>query len=327
MSRKRDTNWSRGEITTLLDSIIEFTKTRAADSKKTNSREIFEYAARKMGEKGHHSRAQREKCRTKWKKMKEEFTQAKRAKEGDTRFKEAPGIQPFYERMEEFINGNFDNISPHSTIVRRTSSLSSSGGRSSLGSSSTTRTSARIAANSTSAPNGNSATISSTDNATNPNETLLIKPTNVNDYSSPPRQNSRLQSTPTSNAVAANNNSSINNHIQASLIVPNQQQHQTDNLHQSITGDQLCTYPNYTGGFSNNVPATTASSNVSLLNPGNDINLPNHSASDGHADISYRVSSGCRQITIFGDHDVDIKFRGDCVTINKINVDYQLQDT
>lgn len=203
MSRKRDTNWSKDEIKVLLDSMMEITRKRAQDGKRINSREIFEYAAKKLGEKGHSSRAEREKCRAKWKKMKEEYTHAKKAREGDSRYKEAPGILPFFDMVEMFINSNYDNISPHSTLVRRTYSIS------------------------------------------NP--------------SSPDMRPCAL--------IAVNANGTT--------------------------------------------PTTTTTSNSSIDNDSSSTNL--------NADISYRVTSGFRQITIFGDHDVDIKFRGDCVTINKID--------
>lgn len=248
MSRKRDTNWTRDEIKVLLDSIMEITKTRAADGKRTNSREVFEYAAKKMGERGHSSRAEREKCRTKWKKMKEEFTHAKRAREGDNRFKEAPGIQPFYERMKEFIDGNFDNISPHSTIVRRTPSLSNK----------THRASARIAASTASS--------------------------NDTEY-------------PENSSVTPGSNTSSNTNLNSNITpIGTNPQH-------AIPNGQTCIYTTY--NTNSQIGNIETSARAELTS----------------ADISYRVSSGCRQITIFGDHDVDIKFRGDCVTINKIDVD------
>lgn len=260
MSRKRDTNWSRDEITVLLDSIMGITKTN--DGKKTNSREVFEFAAKKMAEKGHTSRAEREKCRTKWKKMKEEFTHAKKAREGDSRYKEAPGLTPFFDRMEEFINGSYDNISPHSTIVRRTSSLSSS-------------QNTRLSSGSSNNNNNN------TGSGNNMN---IMPPTNIN--------------------------------------LPTSHQHQP-----TFPNGELCTlYNNYNSNNGNNVNSsiinsvnanTTASANL-LNNSDDQIQIQ----AAEHADISYRVGTGCRQITIFGDHDVDIKFRRGCVTINKINVEY-----
>lgn len=275
MSRKRDTNWSRDEITVLLDSIMEITQTRASDGKRTNSREVFEFAAKKMADKGHTSRAEREKCRTKWKKMKEEFTHAKRAREGDSRYKEAPGMQPFYSRMEEFINGNFDNISPHSTIVRRTSSLSSS--RTTSSSSGGMRTSARIAANfggtasttTSSSPsnNNNDNTDTSSTIVTKINTCTELPPATIH---TPSNNTSHVSTTASANSLSATSNTPIAVEDTCPTVMPS--------LHnQNTTPDQ--------------------------------------------ADTSYRVtySSGYRQITIFGDHDVDIKLRGDCVTINKIH--------
>lgn len=331
MSRRRDTNWSRDEITVLLDSIMEITKTRAEDGKRTNSREVFEYAAKMMGEKGHTSRAEREKCRTKWKKMKEEFTHAKRARDGDTRYKEAPGIQPFYERMEEFINGNFDNISPHSTIVRRSSNISSNNKTSG-----TSRTSARIAANtngvlSNTDNNDTSSTIVTRTNASSNYTSSVPTPSNPSPSS---RQNSRSSS---GNSSVGNNNS-INNLLTSTITGSNintshnshdhhhhhhhnphhnQYHHSNTNSNnnhqqQAVPNGELCTIYSYNNATNNN--------NNGILNNASD---PLHHIQPAeHADISYRVSTGCRQITIFGDHDVDIKFRGDCVTINKISTDY-----
>lgn len=311
MSRKRDTNWSRDEISVLLDSIMEITKTRASDGKKTNSREVFEFAAKKMGEKGHPSRAEREKCRTKWKKMKEEFTHAKRAREGDSRYKEAPGIQPFYERLEEFINGSYDNISPHSTIVRRTSSLSSSRQSSTTG----MRTSARIAANTNGTSNDNNDTSSTIVTRTNMS---IDYPPNMHTSPSPRQNNSRNNN---ENNTNTNNNGSIIPPTSSNLNLQTSHQQQ-----QAIANGGLCTM--YTP-YSNNNPSTTTNNSINsatntitvasnLLSSNDPIQIQ----STEHADISYRVSSGFRQITIFGDHDVDIKFRKDCVTINKIDVDY-----
>lgn len=310
MSRKRDTNWSRDEISVLLDSIMEITKTRASDGKKTNSREVFEYAAKKMGEKGHPSRAEREKCRTKWKKMKEEFTHAKRAREGDSRYKEAPGIQPFYERLEEFINGNYDNISPHSTIVRRTSSLSSSRQSSTSG----MRTSARIAANTNGTSNDNNDTSS----------TIVTRTNMSTDYPS------NMHTSPSSRQNFRNNNNDNNTNINNSSIIPptNLNLQASHQQQQTIANGGLCTI--YTPFNNNSNTTTTNNNNNNSTTNANTVasnllssNDPTQIQSTEHADISYRVSTGFRQITIFGDHDVDIKFRKDCVTINKINVEYQ----
>lgn len=321
MSRKRDTNWSRDEISVLLDSIVEITKTRASDGKKTNSREVFEYAAKKMGEKGHPSRAEREKCRTKWKKMKEEFTHAKRARDGDSRYKEAPGIQPFYERLEEFINGSYDNISPHSTIVRRTSSLSSSRQSSHAGQ----RASARIAANTNGTSNDNNDTSSTIVTRTNISTEF---PPNM--HTSPSsRQNSRNNdnntNTTNSSTIPPTNtdlNSQASHHHQQQQHHHNQQQQQ-----QAIANGGLCTiYAPYSNS-SNNTTTTNnnnGTTNASAIASTNLLssNDPIQVQTTEHADISYRVSTGFRQITIFGDHDVDIKFRRDCVTINKIDIEF-----
>jgi len=296
MARRRDTNWSRDEITVLLDSIEEITKTGAEDGKRISSKEVFEYAAKKMGERGHNSRADREKCRTKWKKMKEEYMQAIRAREGDTRCKEAPGILPFFSRMEEFVNGSFDNISPHSTIVRRRSSLAANKPSQAM------RSSARLAA-STAGPTS----VDGTDTSS----TIVTK---INlDYGPndgpQARQTSRLSSSGSIN----NSHSVLPTPTTASLT--NGHDHQDQ---QPVPSDDLCMYTSYSDGAPN--------THGSLLTGSQE---PAHSQphSNEHADISYRVSNGCRQITIFGDHDVDIKFRGDCVTINKINVDYPTVDS
>lgn len=315
MSRKRDTNWTRDEISVLLDSIMEITRTRAEDGKRTNSREVFEFAARRMGEKGHTSRAEREKCRTKWKKMKEEFTHAKRAREGDARYKEAPGIQPFYDRMEEFINGNFDNISPHSTIVRRSSSISNHTTASSIRSSPGSRASARIAANTNgtalSNDNDTSSTIVTKTNASSEYSSSAVQ--TPSDSNSSSRQNSRLSS-------ASNNNLFPSATVTATTTTNSPT---TDHMHhnhqqQAIPNGDLCTI--YTSYNHNNNTLNSNNNSNKMLNNSND--SMHHLQPAEHADISYRVSTGCRQITIFGDHDVDIRFRGDCVTINKISADY-----
>lgn len=387
MSRRRDTNWSRDEITVLLDSITEITRLRADDGKRTNSREVFEYAAKKMGERGHVSRAEREKCRTKWKKMKEEFTHAKRARDGDSRFKEAPGIQPFYDRMEEFINGTFDNISPHSTIVRRTSSLSSSSGNgsSSLGysrQSSGMRTSARLAANTNGVPSNDPKVDITVTNLSRTNSGSSEYQSNQIASSAPSassRQNSSRHSSSSSSNNTISSRSSIVDIIDSNINIGKQQNQMTTESNSStinITGDtgnsnvsntvsnailstnassttiaaplqshnqpkantnsEVCTI--HTSYRKNNpISTTTNVSTISNAMNNNDSVATGHHfsnlqmlsdttpvplASADHADISYRVSTGCRQITIFGDHDVDIKFRGDCVTINKINTDY-----
>lgn len=305
MSRKRDTNWSRDEITVLLDSITEITKMRANDGKRTNSREVFEYAAKKMGERGHTCRAEREKCRTKWKKMKEEFTYAKRARDGDHRFREAPGIMPFYARMEEFINGSFENISPHSTIVRRTSS---SVGRRLSGQ----RTSARIAANT----NGSA----STDN-NDTSSSIVTRIDTGSEFHSNMQTPSNASSTRQTSRLTSNNcnNADRSTTVQTSTTnsLPTGQQQQ------AIPNGELCTTiytTTYNNNNNNNNTSNTSSTNMLSTSSNND-SMQLQSPTD-QADISYRVSTGCRQITIFGDHDVDIKFRGDCVTINKIDVDY-----
>jgi hypothetical protein len=379
MSRKRDTNWTRDEITVLLDSIIEFTKMRAEDGRRTSSREVFEYAAKKLGEKGHTSRAEREKCRTKWKKMKEEFNHAKKAREtGEGRV--APGIEPFYSRMLEFNNGNFQNISPHSTIVRRSSSISSNinnisnssnsnmnsnmtnntnngpslnnrrnteNGSTPPSSSNTapcassgsgnrlthsgSRASARIAAN----ING----IVSTD-ASDTSSTMVTRQTNANagsdistgaqtlaDSSPMSRQHSRLITSSTNNgsisngiypsvAQIQNDAMTANNHPQLHHQINTTLQLQQNDPQRLIPNGDTCN--SYSSVSKHNSPTTTHDNNNSLLNTSND--TVSHMHRD--TDISYRVSSGFRQITIFGDHDVDIKFRENCVTINKISPDY-----
>ena len=306
MSRKRDTNWSRDEITVLLDSMMEITKKRAQDGRRTNSREIFEYAAKKLGEKGHSSRAEREKCRAKWKKMKEEYTHAKRAREGDTRYKEAPGILPFFDRIDTFIDGNFDNISPHSTIVRRTCSVSSR-------SSPAMRSSARIAANTNGTTPTTTTSNSSMDN-NDTNSTNLNRTNASSEFSSNLHILTNLNPTPISSQMSrvssANNSTTSSEALPASNVALPANHHQT-----AIPNGELCAiYPNYNSGSTAN--------NSSIMSSGVD-----SISAQQQADISYRVSSGCRQITIFGDHDVDIKFRGDCVTINKIDVDYGTADT
>lgn len=320
MSRKRDTNWSKDEITVLLDSIIEITKMRAEDRKRTNSREVFEYAAKKLGENGHSSRAEREKCRTKWKKMKEEFTHAKRAREGDSRFKEAPGIQPFYSRIEEFINGNFDNISPHSTIVRRTSSLTSD--RPSAG----MRTSARIAATSNGTTSTNTSTVTANTTENNDTSSTIVTRENINTEnplstrntpshtSTPSRQNSRSSSGSTNHNVKQQAPSSSSSTSSSTVNLSTSQHQPQPN---AISNDEMCAI--YTSELTRDQTSTTLSVG------GNDsmVRIP----TTEQADISYRVSTGCRQITIFGDHDVDIKFRGDRVTINKIVAGYPVADT
>lgn len=362
MSRKRDTNWTRDEITVLLDSIMEITRTRAEDGRRTNSREVFEFAAKQMGEKGHSSRAEREKCRTKWKKMKEEFTHAKRAREGDTRYKEAPGIQPFYERMEEFINGNFDNISPHSTIVRRSSSISSSNNTNSSSSNAkpslASRASARIAANNTNGAPPNDTTNNEASGTTSAAAPKTI--TNESDYSSTTqtpsssspssRQTSRLSSGSTNSlnnnlyplataATTATMTMATTTTSNSPVITPNHNHHQQ----QAIPNGELCTiFSSYNGNTSlnnstrsnftghNNNNSNNNNNSSKNMSSSNNSNILNSTGNDSmnqlhpadHADISYRVSTGCRQITIFGDHDVDIKFRGDCVTINKICADH-----
>lgn len=302
--------------------------------------------------------------------MKEEFTHAKRAREtGEGRV--APGIEPFYQRMLEFINGRFDNISPHSTIVRRSSSISSNNttnnpavtnnGHNSSSSNSTinvsdngianvdsnninngqassttptnisrishaaSRASARIAANS----NG-----ISTNDIGDTNSTIVTRQTNlsVSEYqtngSTPldsrpaSRQNPRLSSP--SNPVSINNNGNHVNNYSKSQAAPslngvgnhNQQHHDEARSTKPITHDS---------SYSNHVHDSPSSlnnmTNNSLLNNSNEFtNHLQHPERD--ADISYRVSTGCRQIIIFGDHDVDIKFRGDCVTINKISSEF-----
>lgn len=376
MSRKRDTNWSRDEITVLLDSIIEVTRKRAHDDKKTNSREVFEYAAKKLGDKGHVSRAEREKCRTKWKKMKEEYTHAKRFREGDTRFKEAPGIQPFFERMDEFINGNFDNISPHSTIVRRTSSLSSS--RASSTSAPSMRSSARIAASTTNgtcpitsdSSTNQTSTTTPMNNISNINNNITsITNQNLNKIPSPTANPPRLNVNAAGAAInkVSPNVSTTNNTHSNSNHTNNNNNSSTNNRNLSPTTDGAEFHPSlhmltnaspisrqnfrHSPGSSSNTiqPATTSTLASNQNHPqqsfSNDpiamySNYQNNTSSASssmltgsaepmqaapstdHADISYRVSTGCRQITIFGDHDVDIKFRGDCVTINKIDVDF-----
>lgn len=305
MSRKRDTNWSRDEITVLLDSITEITRMRANDGKRTNSREVFEYAAKKMGEKGHTCRAEREKCRTKWKKMKEEFTYAKKARDGDHRFREAPGILPFYSRMEEFINGSFENISPHSTIVRRASSSAS---RRSSGQ----RTSARIAANT----NGST----STDN--NDTSSSIVTRTNTgsefNSTIHAPSDASFTRQTPRLVSSGGNNANPTTTTIPPSGTNSLPSGHHQQ---QAIPNGELCNTLYTTTYNNNNNTSNTSSTNMLSTTSSNNDSIQLQSPTD-QADISYRVSSGCRQITIFGDHDVDIKFRGDCVTINKIDVDY-----
>lgn len=323
MSRKRDTNWSRDEIVVLLDSIMEITKRRAVDRKRTNSKEVFEYAAKKMAEMGHSSRADKEKCRTKWKKMKEEFTHAKRAREGDSRYKEAPGIQPFFERMEQFIYGNFDNISPHSTIVRRSSSLTNNNN----GASSGMCTSARLGMEN-GATNGTPSTIDNNDTSSS----MIIKTNSSTEYSS--TINSPSLASPSSTRQTARNtaysssgNSSTDNKSTTSVSTVNNNNNvatsstrysQTNHQHhqQQTNGEAVCLYATYNKPQNNDSIPTTGSGNETT-----------HVQLNDHVDISYRVSTGCRQITIFGDHDVDIKFRGDCVTINKINVDYPATDT
>jgi len=104
-----------------------------------------------------------------------------------------------------------------------------------------------------------------------------------------------------------NGNNNNSNKIKNSQHLNHHSQHNTSAL--SCTN----TTNNNHGGLLNHASDLTASPAVSHQT------LP---LAAEHADISYRVSSGCRQITIFGDHDVDIKFRGDCVTINKISNDY-----
>lgn len=291
---------------------------RADDGKRTNSREVFEYAAKKMGEKGHVCRAEREKCRTKWKKMKEEFTYAKKARDGDHRFREAPGIVPFYARMEEFINGSFENISPHSTIVRRSSSSSTSRRLSGQ------RTSARIAANTNgSASTDNNDTSSSIVTRTNTSSEFNNSNVHTPSNSSPTRQTARLiSSSSSSNGGGTNTNCAT---IPPSTIdsLPTGHQHHHQQQPQAIPNGELCTTiytTNYTNNNNNNNTSNTSSTNLISTSVNNDsiqLQLPTE-----QADISYRVSTGCRQITIFGDHDVDIKFRSDRVTINKIVADY-----
>lgn len=375
MSRRRDTNWSKDEITVLLDSIMEITTSCAEDGKKTNSREVFEYAAKRMAEKGHSARAEREKCRTKWKKMKEEFTYAKRAREGDSRYKEAPGIQPFYHRMEEFINGNYDNISPHSTIVRRTSSMSSLKPSPTSGQ----RASARIAASTNGTPTNQQQQQINLSHNNDTSSTIVTKTTNISsDYPSSvhtthstnaspsSRQtHSRPSSSGTGNSSTTtnnnnNNNNNINNnsntinasnsnnnnvnnltalqvHTNGATAIANNSNNSTLSTSQQIRQHQHQSHQQpptiqpiapvcavYTSSFNNSNNNNNDGTNInnnhnnttdSLLNQSNDSLAMQPTE---HADISYRVSSGCRQITIFGDHDVDIKFRGDCVTINKI---------
>lgn len=308
MSRKRDTNWSRDEITVLLDSMMDITRKRSQDGKRTNSREIFEYAAKKLGEKGHTTRAEREKCRAKWKKMKEEYTHAKRAREGDSRYKEAPGILPFYDRVDMFINGNFDNISPHSTIVRRTCSSSNR-------SSPAMRTSARIAAN----INGTTPTTPTTTATTISNSSI-----ENNDTSSTNLNRTNASSELSTTNLATTNNANTSSSRQATRLstAVNQATNNNEVVLTTNTNDQHNSVPN--GEVCSIYAAYNGSNQNSSVLPGN-VDTLNVQPTE-HADISYRVSSGCRQITIFGDHDVDIKFRGDCVTINKIDVDYPTAD-
>jgi hypothetical protein len=368
MSRKRDTNWTRDEISVLLDSIMEITKMRAADGKRTNSREVFEYAAKKLGEKGHTSRAEREKCRTKWKKMKEEFNHAKKAREtGEGRV--APGIEPFYSRMLEFNNGNFQNISPHSTIVRRSSSISSNMNNVSYGSSSNlnhngnshnsssntddgpvpqsssavpaptmasgnkpiqsgSRASARIAANS----NGN-IVLNETSDTSSTIETRQANsdysPVNLASTDSSPmsRQHSRLITSSTINGSGGTPNgiypsttpiqiesTPINHHLQL-------HRHQNNPSHAQLNDTQRVVH----NGYACNSLSSSTKTNPDMATNDNingSLNADAVNLVHRDTDISYRVSSGFRQITIFGHHDVDIKFRENCVTINKIGPDY-----
>lgn len=380
MSRKRDTNWTRDEITVLLDSIMEMTQMRAEGGRRTNSREVFEYAAKKLGEKGHTSRAEREKCRTKWKKMKEEFTHARRAREtGQGRV--APGIEPFYSRMLEFINGNFDNISPHSTIVRRSSSISSNNTSTNNGSCnnghssgslingtdngvvrpdesiddgptpSTTLTNNSISNSSSGSNNNgsgvnnrlshaasrasarlaaNSNGISSNDASETHSGTIMKRQTNVgasqfsSNVSAPfdarqgQRYNQRLSSPGNPVSISSTNNNDNNGNKSLTMLPSNgagghQKNH--DQLH-ATTLPRATNHHN--SSYSNHIHDNSSTLNSTANSTSNE--LTNHSLpAERDADISYRVSTGCRQIIIFGDHDVDIKFRGDCVTINKIN--------
>lgn len=413
MSRKRDTNWTRDEITVLLDSIIEITRMRAEDKRRTNSREVFEYAAKKLGEKGHPSRAEREKCRTKWKKMKEEFTHARKAREtGEGRI--APGIEPFYARMLEFINGNFHNISPHSTIVRRSSSISSymnnvsnssnssnsnpatirsntnnqltnnhgnhtlsasnndgggntplpqtsssppsasnttnqitSNGGASKSTTSGSRASARLAANTNGlGTNDTGDVVASMTRQSNPasdqcpSSSAASTTHSPMDTNSPSVSHHQLRINNSSNggintngvyptgptSTNSNKNPQLNhhNHIQHITSIHQQQQLHHEQSQQLIPNGDTCNlYNSVQTTKQHNSSATSNDNNNSLLNSSNDVT--SHLQRD--TDISYRVSTGCRQITIFGDHDVDIKFRGDCVTINKINADYASSGT
>lgn len=375
MSRKRDTNWTRDEITVLLDSIMEITKIRSDSGRQTNSREVFEYAAKKLGERGHGSRAEREKCRTKWKKMKEEFTHARKAREtGEGRV--APGIEPFYNKMLEFMDGTH-NISPHSTIARRSSSISSNINNISNGSNSNSnnnydgnnyhrnnvdnrqvahsppvvsnsttsngsgtramqsgsRTSARIAANT----NGSSSTDTGNNSSNNLNRHNNVD--GVSDYSlvtrtaaeSSPllRQHSRQMTSSLNNngangisngiyqpqvtiqevSTAIRNPNSQLNHQQPTTSLVNQ-----NNPQQVIPNGDTCNSFN----SSDKNSLITNDINNSLLNSSDDA-INNKRI---EADISYRTGSGYRQITIFGHHDVDIKFRENCVTINEITLDH-----
>lgn len=350
---------------------------RAGGSRRTNSREVFEYAAKKLGEKGHSSRAEREKCRTKWKKMKEEFTHAKRAREtGEGRI--APGIEPFYSRMLEFINGSFDNISPHSTIVRRSSSISSNNNNNNTNNSNSNNNNSNsnnndIAIISSDIDNGNngaaasstptnssklshaasraSARIAANSNGMSSNDTsdtsstIVTRTTNVSgsDYSSAvltpsdsspaSRQNPRLSPGNPVNIGSNNNNVNTNTNRPYPALTANGTSTQ-NHSHQRSSENHVKSPPedafddmnapyathnhNNTATNNNNI---SHNNNNSLLNSSSD--FTNHLPPAEHdADISYRVSTGCRQITIFGDHDVDIKFRGSCVTINKISAEY-----
>lgn len=147
---------------------------------------------------------------------------------------------------------------------------------------------------------------------------------------------------PSNHPIAANSSATSNE--TGDTVEPTNNGPQMTNLHSSnstssplsqskaIANGDMCTV--YASNVNNN---STAHSNISVgpehmaLGIGTSNHYNNLQSLTGpapvplaneHADISYRVSTGCRQITIFGDHDVDIKFRGDCVTINKISTDY-----
>lgn len=378
MSRKRDTNWTRDEISVLLDSIMEITKTHAADGRRTHSTEVFEYAAKKLGEKGHTSRAEREKCRTKWKKMKEEFNHAKKAIEtGEGRV--APGIEPFYSRMLEFNNGNYQNLSLNSTKSRRSSSISSSTNNISYSSNSNltnnqngnslnnsintdnrsvsnsspltttpstgsngtrptqsgSRASARIAANSNGMVSNDTSDTSSTTvtKLTNPGGTdsdySPVDPTSA-EFSPVSRQNLRLMASATTNGTSGgisngnfpsvapiqNDSVPINHHPQLHRQQNTTMQIQPNDPQRLIPDSHTYNLYNSFTKHNSEVTATTTNGNTNSSST-------NGTVSNAHrdTDISYRVSSGFRQITIFGHHDVDIKFRENCVTINKIGPD------